>query len=252
MPLRVDPRRDRKLNRLVKAAELRGLRLRQLLYQAGDPAEDVYLVRSGFVRLVAPSNGPAGERTVALVGPWEIVGDEGLVGGGRRYRCLGGEASTYQALPGAGVFHVLKSTRRTFAALVEGYAGDLETSRHLSTGSPGPSAAERLARVLLDLVRRWGTQEGKGVLLSQRITHQVLGDLAGAHRSTVTTTLNDWIYQGWIAEARRGLLITSPLGLERLAGQNRVLAASTAPLPGPPPVAAPPGRRVVDPFRARR
>jgi CRP-like cAMP-binding protein len=240
LPLRVDPRRDRKLNRLVKAAEMRRLRRRQPLYQEGEPADEIYLLRSGFVRLVEPSAGPVGERTIGVAGPWEIVGDEGLYGGARRCGCVGGEVTTYQVLPGPSVFHVLKSTRQTFAALLQGYGSDLELARHLATGSPGPSVRQRLAHVLLDLGRRWGAREGKGLLLHQRITHQVLADLAGAHRSTVTTTLNDWIYLGVLAEAGRELLLARPEAMERIAAGRE---ETTPPAPM---------LRVVDPLRVRR
>ena len=239
MPLRVDPRRDRKLNRLVKGAEVRRLARLEPLYDAGEAAEHVFLVRSGYLRLVEGAAQGRRERTVAVAGPWELVGDEGLRGSVRRYRCVGGEPASYQRFEGSAVFHVLKTTRRTFSALLEGYARELECARHLGTGSAGPSVRERLAYVLLDLAERWGTREGTSVLLPHRLTHQVLADLAGAHRSTVTTTLNDWIYEGILREAERRFMLASPERLGALAGPTR----------RPPPAADSP--RIVDP-RARR
>ena len=220
MPLRVEPRRDRKLNRLVKAASIEPLGRLGPLYDQGEPAAQVYLVRSGFLRLVEPESEGSRERTVGVAGPWELVGEEGLCGGVRRYRCLAGEPSTYQALESPTVFHVLKTTRRTFAALLQEHANDLELARHLAKGSTGPSARARVAAVVADLARRWGAREGKGILIPHRVTHQVLADLSGAHRSTVTTTLNDWIYDGVLAEARGGLMVAKPRALRELSMAN--------------------------------
>lgn len=201
----------------MKAAEIHRLGRLQPAFQPGEPARHVLLVRSGFLRLVEPASGAVPERTVAVAGPWELAGEEGMDEGTRRYRCIAGEPATYQALEGTAVFHVLKSTRRTFGALLEGFARDLECTRHLATGSCRPSVRERLAYVLLDLARRWGRTEKEGVLVPHRVTHQVLADLAGAHRSTVTTTLNDWIYEGLLKEAERGYLLPRPRRLERMA-----------------------------------
>jgi len=60
--------------------------------------------------------------------------------------------------------------------------------------------------VLLDLGERCGEPENRGVHLTQKLTHQVLADLAGAHRATVTTLLNDWLYDGILSTARDGCL----------------------------------------------
>ena len=49
------------------------------------------------------------------------------------------------------------------------------------------------------------------------VTLHLLADLAGAHRSTVTTAINDWIYDGMLKPQPRGLIINKP-GTLRKAG----------------------------------
>jgi CRP-like cAMP-binding protein len=87
VPFRLDPPRDRKLFRLVKKAESVRVVKGRSLYAAGDSARDVYLVRSGFMRLVLPGmeHGQR-ERTVAVSLPWEMFGDEAFTEGHRRRR----------------------------------------------------------------------------------------------------------------------------------------------------------------------
>jgi CRP-like cAMP-binding protein len=222
VPFRLEPQRDRKLFRLVKQAEPVHLGKGRKLYAPGDLAKDVYLVRSGHVRLVLPATerGRA-ERTVALALPWEIFGDEALGGGHRRYGALAGAPCSLQPLPQARVLQGLKTARGSLDAYLEGLERELHRLRHAQGGSHGPSASQRLAEVLLDLGERCGEPAGRSIQLSERLTHQVLADLAGAHRATVTTLLNDWLYDGTLkmGEGAR-LVLAKPPGLWSLAGYH--------------------------------
>jgi CRP-like cAMP-binding protein len=84
---------------------------------------------------------------------------------------------------------------------------ELHRLRHAQGGSNGPTAAQRLAEVLLDLSERCGEPVEGGVGLSQRLTHQVLADLAGSHRATVTTLLNEWLYEEILDTDAEGRLV---------------------------------------------
>jgi CRP-like cAMP-binding protein len=217
VPLRVQPRRDRKLNRLIKAADVRQLRRGETLFEAGAAAREVYLVHSGYIRLVEPGPNGHREHTVAVGGPWEVIGEEGMEEGLRRYSAVAGETASYRALDGPSFLHVIKSTEQTLSALLGGLFRDLESARRLTYGAGGPSANGRIALVLLELAGRWGEARDPGVVVTQRVTHQLLADLAGTHRSTVTTTLNDWLYRGILRSAERGIHIARPERLQTLA-----------------------------------
>lgn len=222
MPFHLEPARDRTLNRLVKHADVLELTKGQTLFAPGDPATDVWLVRDGFLRLVLPGMEKGeGDRTVALALPWEIFGDEALTEGRRRYGAVAGVRCRVQPLPTAGVLRGLKSAKKSLDAYLEGVERELHRLRHAQGGSRGPSVSQRFAEVLLDLGRRCGEPAGRGIRLSQRFTHQILADLAGAHRATVTTLLNDWIYEGILSSDRGGrLILARPSGLWSRAGYH--------------------------------
>ncbi|HEX9886848.1 MAG TPA: Crp/Fnr family transcriptional regulator [Longimicrobiales bacterium] len=217
MPLRVVPRRDRKLNAFVKKAEFRELGKKEEMWNVGDAAVHVALVRRGHVLLVDPGPSPGRERTAAVAGPWEIAGEEALVDGALRpLRAVAGEPSQVQLLAASALRAVLRSSNRTFVAFMEALASDLDVARRLGAGSAGPPARARIAAVLRDLGRRLGG-EGEAPRIPIRITHRTLADLAGVHRSTVTTVLNDWIYAGLLGEAEIGVRILDPEGLRKAA-----------------------------------
>jgi CRP-like cAMP-binding protein len=95
MPFHLVPARDRKLFRLVKRAEVVSLVKGRLLYSAGSPAKNVFLVQSGFIRLVLPGmERGRSERTVSVALPWELFGDEAFTEGHRRYGAIAGSTCT--------------------------------------------------------------------------------------------------------------------------------------------------------------
>ena len=83
--------RDRVVDVAVKKAGTVHIVKGRCLYVAGDPARDVFLVRTGFMRLVLPGMEPGGaERTVGVALPWEVFGDEAFTEGHRRYGAVAG------------------------------------------------------------------------------------------------------------------------------------------------------------------
>jgi CRP/FNR family transcriptional regulator, cyclic AMP receptor protein len=222
MPFRLLPPRDRKLFRLVKKAETVRLVKGRSLYAAGDPAKDVFLVRTGFLRLVLPGM-EAGrpERTVAVALPWEMFGDEAFTEGHRRYGAVAGSTCVVNPLPTAAVLTGLKTAKSSLDAYLEGQEQELHRLRHAQGGSRGPNTAQRLAEVLIDMGARCGEPAGRGIHLSEKLTHQVLADLAGAHRATVTTLLNDWLYDGILGvTADNRMALRKPGDLWVLAGYH--------------------------------
>jgi len=222
MPFRLHPPRDRKLFSLVKQAESIRLVKGRPLYVPGDPAREIWLVRSGFVRLVLPGmERGQRERTVSVALPWETFGDEAFTEGHRRYGAIAGSTCTVSPLPKTSVLNGLKTAKSSLSAYLEGQERELHRLRHAQGGSHGPSAGQRLAEVLIDLGVRCGEPSGRGMELSERMTHQVLADLAGSHRATVTTLLNDWLYDGVLGVTTdHRLSLRRPADLRVLAGYH--------------------------------
>jgi len=222
MPLRLVPRRDRKLYRLVKRSGLRPVKRGEVLFRAGDPAACLYLVRTGHLRLfrgrkAEDSELEAGSRgpVLAVVGPWELTGEEALLPGvTRRLTGVAGEPTLVMALDPRAAQRALQSSQKSFEAFLRAKEGELALARTLAEGRRRGGAAMRLQGLLLDLAARFGRQEGESLRISFPLTHQLLADLSGSHRSTVTTLLNDWIYAGILEDDEKGLRILKPRALE--------------------------------------
>jgi CRP-like cAMP-binding protein len=227
MPLRVEPVRDRKLHRLIKTTAERVVRKGEVLYRRGDAAAAVLILREGHVALRLAAS--AGERTVAVAGPSELFGEEAMVPGARRpYTAVAGERGILLQLDGPAVRAVLRTSQHTLTTYLEVKERDLHLLRSAVSGSPGPTARERLAAVILDLAERFGHPVGDDLHIPHWFTHRELADLAGAHRSTVTTSLNDWIWRK-VLDTRGRSLVVPRAGLAALREEGSGLARSVDP-----------------------
>lgn len=221
MPFRLIPSRDRKLNRAVRRAPARTFRKGSTLYRLGDPAAEAHLVEKGHLQLTLPRSGSAARatRTVAVIGPGELAGLECLEPDGRRrYTCVAGEATGTRVLVGLRLGQALQGTRWTLGMVFKSAHQDLALARSTVGGQSSHRTPGRLSRVLLDLADRFGVESEDGVHVPRWCTHQELADLSGAHRSTVTTLLNAWIYDGLVDE-RPGSLILRVRELQRKAAE---------------------------------
>ena len=213
MPFQAVPFRDRLLNRLVKKAEIVELARGERVFAVGAEATDVVLVREGLLLL---EDGPDdASRTVDVVLPWEVAGAEAVLRDGTyRWSAVAARPSAVQRLDGRGVRSVLKRAEGTLDAFLDASFERLQLTREMGPGGRGTTARRRLALLLLHLAHRAGEREGepsRGPLeLPLDVTHRVLGQLAGLHRSTVTTALNDWIYEGLLEDAEEGWRIPDP------------------------------------------
>ena len=76
----------------------------------------------------------------------------------------------------------------------------------------------RVAKALLELAERFGTQEGEGVRVHHDLTQEELAQLVGASRETVNKALADFAHRGWIRLEGKSVLISDS---ERLARRAR-------------------------------
>lgn len=224
VPFRVIPFRDRLLNRLVKRATEEAVDRDGVVVAAGSEARHAVLVRRGYLEVREGSgghpdpdeagDGAHGGRVVDLVLPWELAGLDALVEG-RRHPChlVAPAGAVVQRLDGRGVRRVLRRAEGTFDAFHGAAREHLELLRALGPGRATP-AAHRLALVLLHLARR-ADDGAEGPTLPFDVPHRVLGEIAGIHRSTVTTHLNDWLYRELLEDREVGWRVRAPDALLR-------------------------------------
>ncbi len=80
-----------------------------------------------------------------------------------------------------------------------------------------PTYPGRVAKALLDLGERFGTQTDEGIRVTHDLTQEELAQLVGASRETVNKALSDFVSRGWIRLEGRTVTLLEPERVERRA-----------------------------------
>lgn len=190
-------------DRVLAAGSVRVLRRTEVLFREGEPANALYLVESGRVKLVQDS--AEGQQVILrYLAPGDAFAAVALF-----------ERSTYpvtaqatertrvrawsrEVLPGLVREH--PRFEANLLRIVSAHTREaLSRVRELST----EPVAQRLARTLIRLGEQVGRTQPDGSLLIERITQQEVAEVAGASLFTVSRTLADWQGLG-IVETGRG------------------------------------------------
>ena len=76
----------------------------------------------------------------------------------------------------------------------------------------------RVAKALLQLANRFGTQEGANLRVTHDLTQEEIAQLVGASRETVNKALAEFAHRGWIRLEGKSVVICDT---ERLARRAR-------------------------------
>jgi CRP/FNR family transcriptional regulator, cyclic AMP receptor protein len=175
----------------------------EIIFHQGDPAENLFIVLEGNVKLsMLGSTGR--DRLVAICGPDDFFGESFLYGSSKQHAqavCLAEKTvvcpvSRSQFLE---VSQRIPSVALLFASVLVGRVRSLEQQLELMA-SP---AQARLGRCLLLLAKRFGSEIKPGILnLNIGLKHEDLASLAATTRVSATQAISVWRAQGLIAGTR--------------------------------------------------
>ena len=197
------------LAKLQNGKSVKEFRNRQPVFSQGDPADAVFYLQKGRVKLAVTSQ-RGKEGVIGMVEPGQFFGESSLVAGHplRMASATSMGHSTVLRFEKESVVHLLHENPE-FADRFVSYAlartvrveEDLVDQLFNST-------EKRLARVLL-LLANFG-QDGKPQPVIPRISQEILSQMVGASRSRVSSFLNKFRKLGFIAY-NGGLCVNSSL-----------------------------------------
>ena len=163
------------------------------IFFPGDPAERVYFLTKGAVKLSRVYE--AGEEiTVALLRENSVFGVLSLLTGDRSDRFYHAVAFTpveLMSLQGDQVSQALRENPELSALMLRGLSSRIlqtemmiETLAHRDMGS-------RLVSFLLILCRDFGVPGNNGIMVDLKLSHQAIAEAIGSTRVTVTRLLGD-------------------------------------------------------------
>ena len=210
----------------VHGSHLISLHCSASLFSQGQPADSLYLIENGLVKLTR-TNKRGNKVITQICGPNHLVGEEALSVDVQNY------LAEAEALASATLFRYSRETLKksimgnpAMAEALVGYLADSKTflAHNIELLCLHDVEYRILCHLvaLCDLVKP--IEDGPGHQLP--ITQLELADLIGATRETTSTTLNHLERRGLVKLSRRLLTIPAPAKLRSAAVENLTKASS--------------------------
>ncbi|HJW90902.1 MAG TPA: Crp/Fnr family transcriptional regulator [Anaerolineales bacterium] len=192
----------------------------ETIYSASDPAERLFVLASGRVKLVQHTLGGK-DVLLDILTPGEFFGSLSALGD-QEY------PDTAQALTES---CILRISADDFRAVLDAYpsvalrvldvlAGRLKAAQEMVRQLSAHSAEKRIAFTLLKLGEKLGVHQEVGWLIQVPLSREDLAQLTGTTTETASRVISQFQKDGLIASGRQWVAITDLPGLQTLARQE--------------------------------
>ena len=210
---------DDDLNAIAQNSFVRSIEDGEFYFFQGDPAEYLYVLTSGQVKLMQ-SNPNGKQVNIRTVQPWEMFAALGAVRKDASYPVSAQALQDSTALVLRSDFmNEMMQTRPYLAIaltrLITMLMQEIQVRyRELAT----ERVEQRIARTLLRLASQIGERiENKRTIVELSFTRQDLAEMTGTTLYTVSRTLSEWEKAGLIEAGRERIKIKNPHGLVKIA-----------------------------------
>ena len=186
------------------------------IFFPGDPAEKVYLLRRGAVRLSRVYE--SGEEiTVALLRENSLFGVLSLLTGQRSDRFYHAIAFTRVEMVTAPATSVRKAIEQdaSVGLLLQGLSSRILQTETMIETLTHRDMSSRLVSFLLVLCRDFGVPSSEGITIDLRLSHQAIAEAIGSTRVTITRLLGDLRSEGLVSIDRKKITVFDPIALAK-------------------------------------
>ncbi|AMS05345.1 Crp/Fnr family transcriptional regulator [Acidipropionibacterium acidipropionici] len=190
--------------RIISLSEVMVCSRGSVLFEAGDPAADLFLVVEGKVKLTRPTTSitsPHRESLLWLMGPGDMFGELSLVDGGTRSTTATTlTRASLLRVPGHDLEDLVESRHDVALALLGRMSERLRRSDNTTAHFVVGDVPSRLAFILIDLAERFGRQDPTTghIVVRHDLTQLELAQAVGSSRETVNKALTDFTQREWI------------------------------------------------------
>lgn len=182
-----------------------------VIFAAGDLADRVFLIESGWVKIYRLSADGRRVTVGSIRSPGEMMGLAETLWGGERTCFAGAINNVSLVIIRKNKFEELLSRHPILSLKVAKFLGarmrEAESIIHEMVCWQAPG---RLALMLLKMGDRCGQESKSGIKINLQLTHEELANMVGASRQTVTSLLNTFKTEKSIDYEGRGIMILNP------------------------------------------
>jgi CRP-like cAMP-binding protein len=205
------------IEELSRRSRRRSLSSGEMLFNAGDASDCLYIVMSGRIRISAVSAAGV-EVTLNVLTSGSLFGEIGMLDGS--VRTAGASAmdpSELMSIGRSNFFLALESDARLARNVIELLCRRLRWVSARMEDLAIRGAAQRLARLLGFLARDHGRDAGAGIEISIRLTQSELAQWAAMSREGLNKLLVRWADEGLVSQNRRRIVIRDLGRLDEIA-----------------------------------
>jgi CRP-like cAMP-binding protein len=199
---------------LARASRVRALSAGQMLFEQGDAADAIYLVRAGriVIRLAVPDGR---ELVLDELHPGDLFGELALLTGlPRTSGAMARGRTEVVGINRAEFLGALDSEPKLARRVLDCLARRLRTSSEREGALAFLEAPARLAQLLLRLDRQSGAA---GVITASQ---EELAQHVGLARQTVAKSLGKWRRAGWLLTGRGRIVLLNRAALRKLVASE--------------------------------
>ncbi len=208
---------DAESARVRSAARLQRKADGEFFFLQGDPANAVYSIESGRVRL-SQVTAEGNQVLLRVIGPGTVFGAIALAKVDT-YPVTAEAADETSALvwPKAALMSLIEQMPKLGLNALQLMAGHVVEFQDRFREMATQRVERRLARTLLRLASQTGRKTDEGVLIDMALTRQDLAEMTGTTLFTVSRILSQWESQGLVRSGRERVTIRYPHGLVKIA-----------------------------------
>jgi CRP/FNR family transcriptional regulator len=193
------------------------LKLGQALYRSGEAFQAIYLVRSGFIKIVMLLE-DGREQVTGLYMPGETLGMDGLASGCRASDAVALEDSDVCVVPYERLETLSRETRAVQRHLHRLFSYEIVREQRMMLLLGSMCAQERVAAFLLNLSERFTALGYSPSDFLLRMTREEIGSLLGMKLETVSRIFSRFHKDGLIEIEGKHVRIVNSAGLSRTIG----------------------------------
>lgn len=191
-----------------------------VLIDQWDRSGAVIVLQSGFAKVVARVT-PVRQVVLAIRGPGDILGEMAGIDGGRRSAAVIAVGDvTGLTISGVPFQDLIARSAHAAGLLTRTLVDRLREADRDRLAVAAMTVRQRLARLLLTLAARYGTQTTDGITIGLLSQKDLAACIGGAHRS-VAREVRLWRDERIISTGRRSVTVHRPGELHRIAAAER-------------------------------
>ena len=200
---------------LARNSVVLDVRRRRFVYKAGDPADSLFAIVHGRVKLCRIDSLTEREAVIDILSEGSLFGESALYStAGRRENCAITYANSRLIKIPAGEFQRGMVGNRQLHDYTFRLIGQrLQNAERRLADFALNAIPARLDRLLADFSNRYGVPEREGVLIDIPLPHREIASIVGSTRESVTVRLNAMRREGTIEFVNRRILVKRPESL---------------------------------------